>query len=211
VAKKVGQLVSLTHYLVHRNCWKIEDLCYLQDLCVAPEARGTGLGRALIEAVHATADAAGAPTVYWLTQDFNHEARQLYDRPGHSLHPLHSPTEVAVRARRPEHGSSSDKDVKTDFIGSAGGQSNDRHPFSSTGISGVRDELPRSSPASICLLSGGQSGLPEEWSPRNALIAAPAVLRTPTCDHPSPHHGGPHPRQERLRDAIMGKVHDRQD
>jgi GNAT superfamily N-acetyltransferase len=80
VAEVEGQLLGLTHYLFHRHCWKIEDTCYLQDLYVAPEARGTGLGRALIEAVYARADAAGAPAVYWLTQDFNYEARLLYDR-----------------------------------------------------------------------------------------------------------------------------------
>lgn len=80
VADKDGQLLGLAHYLFHRHCWKIEDVCYLQDLYVAPEARGTGLGRALIEAVYAAADVAGAPAVYWLTQDFNLEARQLYDR-----------------------------------------------------------------------------------------------------------------------------------
>lgn len=80
VADRDGQLLGLTHYLFHRHCWKIEEVCYLQDLYVAPEARGTGLGRALIEAVYAAADAAGAPSVYWLTQDFNTGARQLYDR-----------------------------------------------------------------------------------------------------------------------------------
>ena len=80
VAEIDGQLLGLTHYLFHRHAWKLEDVCYLQDLYVAPEGRGTGLGRQLIEAVYARADAAGAPAVYWLTQDFNHEARQLYDR-----------------------------------------------------------------------------------------------------------------------------------
>lgn len=80
VAERGGQLLGLTHFLFHRHAWKLEEVCYLQDLYVAPEARGTGLGRALIEAVYARADAAGAPAVYWLTQDFNATARQLYDR-----------------------------------------------------------------------------------------------------------------------------------
>lgn len=80
VAEHDGQLLGLTHYLFHRHCWKIENTCYLQDLYVDPAARGLGLGRKLIEAVYAKADAAGAPQVYWLTQDFNTEARQLYDR-----------------------------------------------------------------------------------------------------------------------------------
>jgi GNAT superfamily N-acetyltransferase len=74
---------DLVHYLFHRHCWRIEDVCYLQDLYAAPEVRGRGVGRALIEAVYRAADAAGAPSVYWLTQDFNATARQLYDRIGH--------------------------------------------------------------------------------------------------------------------------------
>ena len=80
VAEVDGQLLGLTHYLIHRHAWRIENVCYLQDLYVDPSARGTGLGRKLIEAVYARADAAGAPQVYWLTQDFNTQARQLYDR-----------------------------------------------------------------------------------------------------------------------------------
>ena len=74
--------IGLAHYIFHRHGWQIEDVCYLQDLYVAPEARGTGAGRALIEAVYAAADAAGAPNVYWLTQEFNATARRLYDRVG---------------------------------------------------------------------------------------------------------------------------------
>lgn len=77
-----GRAMGIAHYLFHRHCWKIENVCYLQDLFVAPEARGTGLGRRLIEAVYAAADADGTPAVYWLTQDFNAEGRRLYDRIG---------------------------------------------------------------------------------------------------------------------------------
>ncbi len=74
--------IGLAHYIFHRHGWQVEDVCYLQDLYVAPEARGTGAGRALIEAVYAAADAAGAPNVYWLTQESNATARRLYDRVG---------------------------------------------------------------------------------------------------------------------------------
>ena len=80
VAELDGKLVGLTHYLFHRHGWKIENTCYLQDLYADPNVRGKGIGRALIEGVYAAADAAGAPAVYWLTQDFNTEARKLYDR-----------------------------------------------------------------------------------------------------------------------------------
>lgn len=80
IAEADGRAVGLTHFLFHRHGWKIENVCYLQDLYVDPDMRGTGAGRALIEAVYARADAAGCPSVYWLTQDFNETARRLYDR-----------------------------------------------------------------------------------------------------------------------------------
>jgi len=75
--------VGLVHFIFHRHCWRIEDVCYLQDLYVDPAARGTGAGRALMEAVYAEADRRGCPSVYWTTQHFNHAARALYDRIGH--------------------------------------------------------------------------------------------------------------------------------
>ena len=82
IAEVDGKPAGLTHYLFHRHGWKVENCCYLQDLYADPEVRGTGVGRALIEAVYAAADEAGAPSVYWLTQDFNETARKLYDRIG---------------------------------------------------------------------------------------------------------------------------------
>ena len=82
IAEVDGRPAGLTHYLFHRHGWRIENVCYLQDLYADPEVRGRGVGRALIEAVYAEADRRGCPQVYWLTQDFNAEARKLYDRIG---------------------------------------------------------------------------------------------------------------------------------
>ena len=82
VADLGGRPVGLVHYLFHRHCWKVENTCYLQDLYTDPGARGRGVARALIEAVYAAADAEGAPSVYWLTQEFNYRGRMLYDRVG---------------------------------------------------------------------------------------------------------------------------------
>lgn len=80
VAELDGKLVGLVHYIPHRHCWRTGNVCYLQDLFAAPHVRGKGIGRALIEAVYAEADRRGWGSVYWLTQDFNADARKLYDR-----------------------------------------------------------------------------------------------------------------------------------
>ncbi|MCR9121516.1 MAG: GNAT family N-acetyltransferase [Phyllobacteriaceae bacterium] len=80
VALVDGKPVGLVHYIFHRHCWRTDNVCYLQDLYADPDVRGTGVGRALIEAVYEKADKAGCPSVYWTTQDFNATARQLYDR-----------------------------------------------------------------------------------------------------------------------------------
>ena len=75
-----GKLVGIVHYIFHRSTWTIGNYCYLQDLFTAPEARGKGAGRALIEAVYERARQAGASRVYWLTQEDNETARALYDK-----------------------------------------------------------------------------------------------------------------------------------
>ncbi|MBB4009111.1 GNAT family N-acetyltransferase [Allorhizobium taibaishanense] len=75
-----GKPVGLSHYVFHRSCWYLTDVCYLQDLYVDPEIRASGVGRALISAVKAAAEEAGAGKVYWMTQEFNATARRLYDK-----------------------------------------------------------------------------------------------------------------------------------
>lgn len=75
-----GRLVGIAHYLFHRSTWSPTFYCYLEDLFVDPSLRGGGIGRALIEAVYAAADEAGATQVYWLTRGDNVTARKLYDR-----------------------------------------------------------------------------------------------------------------------------------
>lgn len=75
-----GALLGLVHYLFHRSTTRIEPTCYLQDLFTAPEARGRGVARALIEGVYAAVAAAGGRRVYWQTHTTNTAARALYDR-----------------------------------------------------------------------------------------------------------------------------------
>ena len=79
-ARRDGTIVGITHYLFHPTAWARGPACYLQDLYVDQAVRGTGAGRALIEAVAAQAREAGAARLYWLTQENNAVARRLYDR-----------------------------------------------------------------------------------------------------------------------------------
>jgi ribosomal protein S18 acetylase RimI-like enzyme len=81
-AVKDERLVGFVHFLYHPVTWSIAQRCYLEDLFVHRDARGSGAGRALIEAVYRAADEAGADQVYWLTAQSNAEARRLYDRIG---------------------------------------------------------------------------------------------------------------------------------
>jgi GNAT superfamily N-acetyltransferase len=55
------------------------DTVLMNDLYVAPEARGRGIGRALIEGSRAVARARGAAWLEWATAPDNHTAQRLYD------------------------------------------------------------------------------------------------------------------------------------
>lgn len=77
---EAGQAIGMVNWVTHPATWTRNDYCYLEDLFVVAEARGTGAGRALIEAVYAAAAELGCANVYWLTHETNTEARNLYDR-----------------------------------------------------------------------------------------------------------------------------------
>lgn len=79
VAERDGRLLGLVHYLYHRSTTLFGPICYLQDLYTAADARGQGVGRALIEAVYERARQAGSQRVYWQTHETNTTAMRLYD------------------------------------------------------------------------------------------------------------------------------------
>jgi GNAT superfamily N-acetyltransferase len=85
VAERDGKVVGLCHFLYHRSTSRLMPVCYLQDLFTAPDYRGHGIGRALIERVYEIAKEAGSTRVYWLTHTTNTPGRTLYDKVGRNL------------------------------------------------------------------------------------------------------------------------------
>ena len=77
---KSGHAIGFVHWLTHPSTWSVGPYCYLEDLFVHPDARGSGAGAALIEHVRSWAEQSGCDKVYWLTQSENRRARALYDR-----------------------------------------------------------------------------------------------------------------------------------
>jgi GNAT superfamily N-acetyltransferase len=57
-------------------------IAVLEDLFVAPEARGRGAAGALIEDCARRARANGAPVMTWLTAPDNHRAQAVYNKVG---------------------------------------------------------------------------------------------------------------------------------
>jgi GNAT superfamily N-acetyltransferase len=75
-----GVATGIAHTVTHASTWATGPSVYLEDLYVAPTARGSGTARALIEAVTDRAHLIGAANLYWMTQEYNAPARSLYDR-----------------------------------------------------------------------------------------------------------------------------------
>jgi GNAT superfamily N-acetyltransferase len=71
---------GVAHCITHPTTWSRRPYCYLEDLFVAPAARGSDLGRRLLEAAKAASRARGAGRLYWHTQEYNGRARSLYDQ-----------------------------------------------------------------------------------------------------------------------------------
>lgn len=75
-----GKLIGLTHYRPFASPLRAATNCFLDDLFVDPNARGSGAADALIQAVADVARAKGWPVVRWITADDNYRGRGVYDK-----------------------------------------------------------------------------------------------------------------------------------
>jgi GNAT superfamily N-acetyltransferase len=64
--------------VLHEGTWVIAPVCYLEDLFVAPQFRGHGVGRMLIADLVDRTKVKGWSRLYWHTHGTN-PARRLYD------------------------------------------------------------------------------------------------------------------------------------
>ncbi|MGD9736856.1 MAG: N-acetyltransferase family protein [Solirubrobacterales bacterium] len=81
-ARRAGRLVGYACLYWHFSSTKARETVLMNDLFVAPEARGAGVGRALIEASLEVARERGAAQLEWQTAPDNHTAQRLYDATG---------------------------------------------------------------------------------------------------------------------------------
>ncbi len=80
VAVSSGRPVGLAHFRAFARPLSATTGGYLDDLFVAPDARGTGVAGALIGAVADEGRARGWTVIRWITAADNGRARGVYDR-----------------------------------------------------------------------------------------------------------------------------------
>jgi len=80
VADGRSGLVGFVTFIFHLDTVTVGPVCYLKNLFTRADARGQGIGRALIQAVYEAAEQAGAERVTWLVQEGNTAAMRLYDQ-----------------------------------------------------------------------------------------------------------------------------------
>ena len=76
---ETGTILGYACLYWHFSSLQALETVLMNDLFVAPEARGRGVGRALIEATAEVARERGAGWVEWSTAPDNHTAQRLYD------------------------------------------------------------------------------------------------------------------------------------
>lgn len=79
LAELDGRVVGFAHVQIHPTTARIGEDAYLEDLFVAHEARGLGIGRALMDDLVERCRAHGWGRLSWHCKSDNFVARALYD------------------------------------------------------------------------------------------------------------------------------------
>lgn len=82
IAWQDGQALGFATFYPHPSSFITGDDCYLEDLFVAPFARGAGVGFALMQDIIVLSKAHGWHRLSWHTGTDNQEAQRLYSRFG---------------------------------------------------------------------------------------------------------------------------------
>lgn len=75
-----GRAIGLAHFRPFARPLAAATGGFLDDLFVAPEARGSGAAQALLDALADIGRARGWSLIRWITADDNYRARAAYDR-----------------------------------------------------------------------------------------------------------------------------------
>ena len=78
VAEVDGEVVGLALFFTNFSTWTGRAGLYLEDLYVAPHARGTGLGKALLQRLARIAVGRGCARLEWSVLDWNQPAIDFY-------------------------------------------------------------------------------------------------------------------------------------
>lgn len=82
IAELAGEAVGFAVFFHNFSTWTAKRGIWLDDLYVAPDARGQGVGKALIRAVAQIAVERGCPRFEWWVLDWNSPAIDFYDSLG---------------------------------------------------------------------------------------------------------------------------------
>jgi GNAT superfamily N-acetyltransferase len=75
-----GAVIGLAHFRPFARPLAASTGGFLDDLFVAPEARGSGAAQVLLRAVAARGRECGWTVIRWITADDNYRGRTVYDR-----------------------------------------------------------------------------------------------------------------------------------
>jgi len=81
-ARRDGELLGFACLYWTFSSTDAAEIVLMNDLYVAEQSRGEGVGRALIEAAAAVGRERGASRLEWATEPDNHAAQRLYDTTG---------------------------------------------------------------------------------------------------------------------------------